>query len=92
MGGALATLAAYDVAKEHPDVTVACYTFGAPRTGNRAFARECDRVVPDNWSIINDQVTHASEPSQPYSYSKKTETAPVKAGISLPEQQRLRWQ
>ena len=57
LGGALATLAAYGVAKEHPDVTVACYTFGAPRTGNWAFARECDRVVPDNWSIINDQVT-----------------------------------
>ena len=41
LGGALATLAALDVknlckAREQLDVTL--YTFGAPRTGNHAFA------------------------------------------------------
>ncbi len=37
-------------------VDVSCYTFGAPRTGNHAFAREYNAAVPDTWSIINDQV------------------------------------
>ena len=39
LGGALATLAAYEIAKTCPEIYVACYTFGAPRTGNHAFAR-----------------------------------------------------
>lgn len=60
LGGALATLAAYDVARalqELPErkAEVACYTFGAPRVGNYAFARAYAAAVPDTWSIINDQ-------------------------------------
>ena len=39
LGGALATLAAYDITKGCQNVAVACYTYGAPRTGNHAFAR-----------------------------------------------------
>ena len=39
LGGALATLAAYDITKGCQNVEVACYTYGAPRTGNHAFAR-----------------------------------------------------
>ena len=61
MGGALATLAAYDIRKElkaagKDAVDVVCYSFGAPRTGNHAFARDYNRMVPDTWSVINDQV------------------------------------
>ncbi len=58
LGGALATLAAIDVRKAIPDaahLSISCYTFGAPRTGNHAFAREYDDLVPDTWGIINDQ-------------------------------------
>ena len=60
MGGALATLAAYDIRKQlqacgKGEVEVICYSFGAPRTGNHAFARDYNQVVPDTWSIINDQ-------------------------------------
>lgn len=59
LGGSLANLAAYDIARalEHcPHMTrIICYTFGSPRTGNHAFARDYQRVVPDTWSIINDQ-------------------------------------
>ncbi|CAL8470482.1 g10024 [Coccomyxa elongata] len=59
LGGSLANLAAYDIARalEHcPRMTrIICYTFGSPRTGNHAFARDYQRVVPDTWSIINDQ-------------------------------------
>ena len=65
LGGALATLAAYDVRKRlqaggRPQVEVLCYTFGAPRTGNHAFATDYNHVVPDTWSIINDQASLAA--------------------------------
>ena len=61
LGGALATLAAYDIRQElakqqQQGVQVVCYSFGAPRTGNHAFARDYNHMVPDTWSIINDQV------------------------------------
>ena len=61
LGGALATLAAYDICKQleqagRQDVKVLCYSFGAPRIGNRAFAKDYNRVVPDTWSIINERV------------------------------------
>jgi hypothetical protein len=64
LGGALANLAAYDIAKALKGcknlTKVVCYTFGAPRTGNHSFARDYNKVVPDTWSIINDQVTPSS--------------------------------
>ena len=63
LGGALATLAAFDIRKQllesnQSDAQVVCYTFAAPRTGNHAFAREFNAEVPDTWSVINDQVSH----------------------------------
>jgi hypothetical protein len=60
LGGALATLAAMDIRKACPDeatLDISCYTFGAPRTGNHAFAYEYNELVPDTWGIINDQVS-----------------------------------
>lgn len=61
LGGALATLAAYDFRKKARDngvdLRVACYTFGAPRVGNHAFAREFNSIVNDCWHIINDLVS-----------------------------------
>ncbi len=67
LGGALATLAAYDIQKQlqeagRQSVEVVCYSFGAPRTGNHAFARDYNHVVPDTWSIINDQVHMQHQP------------------------------
>ena len=61
LGGALAMLAAYDICKQlrtakHHAVEMVCYVFGAPRVGNHAFARDYDKLVPNTWSIINDQV------------------------------------
>ncbi|KAK9813803.1 hypothetical protein WJX73_010334 [Symbiochloris irregularis] len=58
LGGALATLAAHDLRKGIPELSSAdiiCYTFGAPRTGNHAFAKEYNKTVPDTWGLINDQ-------------------------------------
>ncbi|GAB4816054.1 hypothetical protein N2152v2_003100 [Parachlorella kessleri] len=60
LGGALATLASYDVAREAErlraaglDVQVQLYTYGAPRPGNHAFARDFLRTVPDSWDVIH---------------------------------------
>lgn len=59
LGGALATLCAYDIAvceRLSGSVDVSCYTFGAPRTGNHVFAELYTRAVPDTWHIINNDV------------------------------------
>ena len=66
LGGALATLCAFDIAAAVKEagavaesgraIDVCCYTFGAPRTGNRAFRNEFNELVPNCWGIINDQV------------------------------------
>ena len=64
LGGALATLAAYDVralGKSYNCTTpVTCITFGAPRTGNHAFARDLEEMVPDCWHIINGTCTNTA--------------------------------
>ena len=64
LGGALATLAALAISRACPEpmVDLSCYVFGAPRTGNHAFAREYNAAVPDTWSIINDQVQTVAAP------------------------------
>jgi hypothetical protein len=45
---------------DHTKLDISCYTFGAPRTGNHAFAREYNKAVPDTWGVINDQVPYPS--------------------------------
>lgn len=55
LGGALAVLCAYDIVKRNLcdkiDVSVQCMTFGAPRVGNRAWAKDFDSVVKDCWQV-----------------------------------------
>jgi hypothetical protein len=34
----------------------AALSVGAPRTGNHAFARDYNAMVPETWHVINDQV------------------------------------
>ena len=55
LGGALATLAAYEFQAELKGVDIQCYTFGAPRTGNAAWARDFMQRVPECWHVINDR-------------------------------------
>ena len=63
LGGAVASLAAFDIGRELrvPPARLQCYTFGCPRVGNHAFAREYQTVVPDTWHVVNNQdvVVHA---------------------------------
>ena len=35
LGGALAVLASLEIARQHPDSHITCYTFGCPRVGGR---------------------------------------------------------
>ena len=58
LGGALATLAAFDIRRHLQLTNIHVVTFGAPRTGNRAFAREYEQLVPDTWHVINARVSH----------------------------------
>jgi hypothetical protein len=44
LGGAVANLYAYRLAKRCPEVNVQCYTFGSPRVGNIAYAKACDAM------------------------------------------------
>jgi hypothetical protein len=67
LGGALAVLCAYDIATRTPcaafDVDISCYTFGAPRVGNHAWAREYNSKISETWQLINsdDVVTRAGK-------------------------------
>eukprot|EP00166_Cyanidium_caldarium_P001052 ctg_1473.g385 len=61
LGGALATLAAYDIAvrlRLAADQLMLC-TFGAPRVGNLAFAYRCAATVPYawRWALLYDPVS-----------------------------------
>ncbi|PNW87796.1 hypothetical protein CHLRE_01g002400v5 [Chlamydomonas reinhardtii] len=57
LGGALATLAAYELAERRTPARsiqrISLYSYGAPRVGNKAFAEVFDRLVPDTWRITN---------------------------------------
>lgn len=55
LGGALATLAAIDLQRVSSFPRLQVYTYGAPRTGNHAFAREYEALVPHTWHLINDR-------------------------------------
>eukprot|EP00891_Asterochloris_glomerata_P003520 jgi/Astpho2/3520/Aster-06433 len=60
LGGALAMLAAFDLAPVFPWGSVEVHTIGAPRPGNAAFAKAYNERLPSTWHIINhkDPVPH----------------------------------
>ena len=45
---------------------IICYTFGAPRLGNYAFAETYNRLVPETWNVVNDQVQVNLSPTTSY--------------------------
>jgi len=53
LGGALATLAALDIAVNTPFRKIIVYTFGAPRVGDPAFVRAYNYTVPIHWRFQN---------------------------------------
>jgi Lipase (class 3) len=48
-----------------PKMSLSVYTFGAPRVGNHAFARDFNERVPQLWNVINDQAQPASHHQRP---------------------------
>lgn len=58
LGGALATLAAFDFAMFSPT----CYTFASPRVGNPEFAKTFNNLVPTNLRIYNIEDTITQMP------------------------------
>ncbi|GLC58164.1 hypothetical protein PLESTB_001325800 [Pleodorina starrii] len=69
LGGAMATLAAYDLAARKTDGffsgDVQLYTFGSPRVGNQAFMEAFNNMVPNAWRFTN---TDDIVPRVPYSW------------------------
>ena len=55
LGGALATLASHAFKTAFPASQITCYTYGQPRVGNRPFAYEYNKLVPDHFAVINGQ-------------------------------------
>lgn len=53
LGGAVATLAAFDLAREGGDVEIS--TFGSPRVGNKTFAKCYNKAVPQTWRFVDPQ-------------------------------------
>ncbi|KAL3158681.1 hypothetical protein ABBQ32_011423 [Trebouxia sp. C0010 RCD-2024] len=55
LGGAMAVLAAFDIADLYPWGSLQVYTVGAPRPGNATFAAQYNAKVPHTWHVINPQ-------------------------------------
>lgn len=56
LGGALATIAALDLADAYPWASVGCVTFGAPRVGNATFAAHFDaRLGARHWRVFHER-------------------------------------
>ena len=56
LGGALATIAAYDFSKNifrEYDFKYVCYTFGSPRVGDQAFKDEFNRKIDQCYRVVN---------------------------------------
>ena len=61
LGGALATIAAADVAEASPGMSVWCYTFGSPPVGDQLFVSHFNRSVAASARFVNpfDIVPHS---------------------------------
>lgn len=79
LGGAMAVLAAYDIAELQPWASLQVYTVGAPRPGNRGFARQYNAKVPHTWHVINPQVRAAPTPHT------RTDVVPAGGFVQLHE-------
>eukprot|EP00884_Botryococcus_braunii_P020513 jgi/Botrbrau1/7145/Bobra.0143s0021.4 len=55
LGGAIATLAAYDLASLCKPAAMNVYVYGCPRTGNHAFANDYRIKVPNTWQVMTDR-------------------------------------
>lgn len=68
LGGALATLCAFDCRVDLgiPDERVSCITFGSPKVGNRAFTRRFAVSVSDTFRFVNNSDVVTNVPKRLY--------------------------
>jgi hypothetical protein len=52
LGGALATICAFDLASRFPGLKITEYTYGQPRVGNHEFANALNKLVPSNFRLV----------------------------------------
>ncbi|KAL4450128.1 hypothetical protein ABPG77_010797 [Micractinium sp. CCAP 211/92] len=64
LGGALATLCAWDCAHRSwpTPVDLEVWNYGCPRVGNRAFAEHYNQLVPSTWRVVNARDTVCTLP------------------------------
>lgn len=62
LGGAMATLAAYDLSSLCKPGALTVYVYGCPRTGNHAFAKDYKIKVPNTWQVMTDRVCRSCNP------------------------------
>ncbi|OQR90367.1 hypothetical protein THRCLA_09367 [Thraustotheca clavata] len=65
LGGALATIAAIDMALKHPTLNIIMYNFGSPRVGNHTFQEFFDSKI-SAFRIINDGDVITQYPKRDY--------------------------
>lgn len=55
LGGALATLCAFELCSRYRDLDVRMYSFGSPRVGDHAFSRKYNKLVPKSFRFVCDR-------------------------------------
>ena len=68
-------LACWSIAHELQLDRVVCYTFGAPRPGNAAFAKSYNLLIPDTWNVINDRLEILAIKGMPQTYTAYAKNA-----------------
>ncbi|OQR86269.1 lipase class 3 [Achlya hypogyna] len=64
LGGALGTIAAFDLMSSYALADVTVYTYGSPRVGNHAFAHAYNQFVPKTFRVVNDADVIVGGPKQ----------------------------
>lgn len=85
LGGALATLCAYDLKCARKNWEVRCVTWGSPRLGNGEFASACRKALPKYGRYINKMDLPSclpSNPKDPYDYQNPVRS--LLSGASSP--------
>ena len=63
-GGAIANIASLDMSYIYENLNIKCFTFGAPRVGNKEFIMEYNKRIKNSLRVVNtnDIITHVPLP------------------------------
>ncbi|MHA2032196.1 MAG: lipase family protein [Candidatus Kariarchaeaceae archaeon] len=70
-GGAMATICAFDIKYKFPDLELVMYNYGSIRTGNLAFAKKFNKLIPNTYRIVNNEDFSARHPKLFYKHVGK---------------------